>query len=97
MKRFVFICLIYLVVVSSVLAQSKTYRISKIKVYNLNCPACAVGVEIALKKLKGVHRLEISLENEVITVQYNNKELSLDEILNTIKKTGYEAEEIKNQ
>ncbi len=67
----------------------------KISIEGMMCNHCKMHVEEALKELKGVEDVKVSLEdkNAVITSQ---GEISDKEIKDTIEDVGYEAVKIES-
>ncbi|KAI8868236.1 hypothetical protein GQ42DRAFT_164267 [Ramicandelaber brevisporus] len=58
----------------------------------MSCGGCAGAVTRAINKLDGVSKLDVSLENQLVTVESDS--LTYDTILETIKKTGKSVTEI---
>lgn len=98
MKKFFLLSLFLIFLFNTYLfSQEIPLKKAVIKVNELNCKMCAVSVERELRKLKGVKRYEISLDNEMVTVRFDSKEISVEDIIKAIEKTGYDAEEIKEK
>jgi copper chaperone CopZ len=66
-------------------------RIS-IPVKGMTCFTCEVTVQQALKKLPGIMDAKASAKEGVAMVSYDPQKISLNQIIETINKTGYEAE-----
>jgi len=66
---------------------------SVIKVEGMHCPLCTTAVKKAIKELEGIEKVSAILNTKEVTVTYNEK-VKLEEILNAIKTTSYEAVEI---
>ncbi|SCG81763.1 Cu2+-exporting ATPase [Proteiniborus sp. DW1] len=64
---------------------------STIKVLGMTCAACSRRVEVALSKLEGVSTATVNLVAEKATVEYDSEKLSIDDIVKTVEKTGYEV------
>lgn len=62
-----------------------------IKVLGMTCAACSRRVEMALSKLEGVSSSTVNLVAEKATVEYDSEKLSIDDIVKTVEKTGYEV------
>ncbi len=61
----------------------------KIKVYDMTCNTCENQVEKAIKNLNGVTYVKANFSGQFADVEYDDELLSLDEIMNAIKKSGY--------
>jgi Cu+-exporting ATPase len=57
----------------------------------MNCGSCVLHIENDVKKLKGVHSINVNFASEVATIELNPQEISEEEIIKQIKKTGYTA------
>ncbi len=57
----------------------------------MHCASCAVNIERALKKQKGVHKASVNFVSEKATVKYDPSQASREDVENAIKKTGYEV------
>lgn len=94
MKRhLLYVFLLFFLLTGHLFAQKSELKIGKIKVNELKCKMCAVSIELAVKKLKGIEKYEANIDDEIVIVKYNPKDISLSEIISAIKKIGYEAEE----
>ncbi|MFN3567381.1 MAG: heavy metal translocating P-type ATPase [Caldimicrobium sp.] len=60
-----------------------------LQVEGMTCVNCAKAIEISLKKLKGVNKVEVSFEVGRCFVEYNKDFLSLEEIIKVIESLGY--------
>jgi periplasmic mercuric ion binding protein len=67
---------------------------SKIK-STVECPMCKKNVEKNLSKLKGIRKVNADYKTQEITVVYNPRRISLDEIKKAISDMGYDADEVK--
>ena len=56
------------------------------------CEMCQHAIEYDLTFAKGVKEAELNLDNKVVTVLYNPKKTSPDEIRASITKVGYHAD-----
>jgi len=63
---------------------------AKIKVDGMSCGHCVMRVKSALMR-DGVVNAEVSLESGLAIVEFDEKKVSLDELIEGIKKVGYEA------
>ena len=62
-----------------------------IDVLGMICTACSARVERAIKKLEGVIDSSVNLLAQNATVEFDKDKLSVDDIVKTIEKTGYEV------
>jgi len=63
----------------------------KFAVSGMTCSACSAGIERTVKKLEGVLSVEVSLMGEFMTVEYEEKILSKEAIINAVLALGYGA------
>jgi copper chaperone len=65
---------------------------TEIKVLGMSCQHCVSSVEKALKDLKGVRDLNVSLDQEKADINYDESEVDLKAMKKAIKDAGYTAE-----
>jgi mercuric ion binding protein len=67
----------------------------KVRVDGLSCPFCAYGLEKKLKKMDGVEKIEISVEDAyaLLTIE-DGKVVSEKAIRENVKDAGFTAREI---
>ncbi|MBN2739165.1 MAG: copper chaperone CopZ [Spirochaetales bacterium] len=63
---------------------------SEIKVEGMSCQHCVMAVNKAVKALAGVESVEVSLENKLVAVQYDENLSSLESIYEAIEDQGYD-------
>jgi len=63
-----------------------------LKVNGVTDRHCAEDLESALEGTNGVKRIEVSLDDNVVDVQYESDEITVDEIKKVIEDQGLEAE-----
>lgn len=63
----------------------------KFAVYGMSCSACALGIEKAVKRVKGVKSAEVSLMGKSMRVCYDETVASDDDIIFAVKRIGYTA------
>jgi Cu+-exporting ATPase len=66
----------------------------ELKIGGMSCAACAARVEKGLSKLPGVERASVNLATETATVLYLPAQLGVDDLIQTVSKTGYTAQRI---
>lgn len=75
-------------------AQKKSKNMDEftVQVDGLGCPFCAYGLEKKIKKLKGIKKVKIDMEEAVMTFKYpSEKELSLTSVEKQVDEAGYTA------
>lgn len=63
----------------------------KFSITGMTCSACSSGIEKNVSKLKGVERADVSLMGESMTVVYDEKALSREDIIKAVQALGYGA------
>jgi copper ion binding protein len=71
-------------------AQRLTTTIVKVK--GMSCESCNTAVEIAVKKLNGVHEVKASYEKGEAIVTYDKHKVTLESIAHAISDLGYETD-----
>jgi len=59
----------------------------------MDCGSCAASIEHTLRKEKGVILFDVNFASEKASVEFDDREISLEKIKGTIKSLGYGAEE----
>jgi len=72
--------------VSHAMNSKETIRIS-----GMSCAACAARVEKVLNNLEGIKNAAVNLAVEKAVVEYDNNIISIEDIIDAIKKLGYDA------
>lgn len=62
-----------------------------LKVQGMSCGNCAKAVEGSVGELVGVNGVHVMLDDAEVEVTFNESEVSLDKIKETIKERGYEV------
>ena len=63
----------------------------KFSVTGMTCAACSAGIERTVRRLEGVRHAEVSLMGESMLVEYDEKVLSDEKIIETVVGLGYGA------
>ncbi len=63
----------------------------QIKVRGMMCSFCVQTIDTALRRLKGVERINVSLAHEEALVGYDPDQISAGHIVTTLTRLGYEA------
>jgi Cu+-exporting ATPase len=59
----------------------------------MHCAACAITVEKALNTLEGVDSVVVNLATEKARVKYDSRMVSLLDLRQAVRNTGYEVDE----
>lgn len=59
------------------------------KISGLHCDRCCNTIEDKISKIKGVTSSKINLEENEVTVNYDENKVEIDKIRNTIRKAGF--------
>ena len=65
-------------------------------VKGMTCASCSSRVEKVVGKMDGVNDVVVNLATEKMTVDFDQDQVSVDQIEEKVKKAGYEATEIKS-
>ena len=60
-------------------------------VIGMGCQNCVQTIEKALNKTDGVQSVKVSLDDEEAAIEYNAKKIDVDEMINVIQASGYDA------
>ena len=62
-----------------------------IPVEGMTCYSCTVYVESTLQDIDGVGEVKASVPNKSVTVSYDPKKISVQQLIEAVNKTGYQA------
>ena len=62
----------------------------KLRIIGLDCVACSRVIHRALQDTKGVRKVGVSYLLDLVLVDYEPSVLTKEEIMNMVKKTGYD-------
>lgn len=62
-----------------------------LNVEGMSCGHCVKAVEGSVGELNGVSSVKVNLENKTVDVEYNENEVKLDLIKETIDDQGYDV------
>jgi Cu+-exporting ATPase len=71
--------------------EKSTASKSTISIGGMHCASCAMAIERALKKAKGVRKASVNFATERAVVEYNPKQISRQELEKVIEKAGYKV------
>jgi copper chaperone len=60
-------------------------------VQGMSCGHCVKAVEGSVGSLKGISAVKVDLKGAKVDVEFNNQEVSLDQIKETIEDQGYDV------
>ena len=63
----------------------------KLHVLGMTCTACSSGIEKAVGLLNGINSVSVSLMDKSMTVDFNEQIVSIEVIISTVQKLGYDA------
>jgi copper chaperone len=63
-----------------------------LNVQGMSCDHCVKAVEGNVGELNGVSSVKVNLKANTVDVEYNNQEITLDKIKETIDDQGYDVE-----
>ena len=66
----------------------KTFNIT-----GMSCSACSAKVQKAVDELNGMIKAEVNLLSNSMNCEYNDKELTAEDIIAAVKKAGFGASE----
>ncbi len=65
----------------------------KLKISGMHCTSCSLSIDMDLEGLEGVKKVKTSYAKQETEVEFDSNLVSLEKIIETIKKTGYTANE----
>ena len=63
-----------------------------LNVKGMSCGHCVKAVEGSVGELEGVNQVSVKLDEAMVDVTYNESQVSLDTIKETIEEQGYDVE-----
>lgn len=63
----------------------------KLKIEGMHCTSCAMNIDFDLEDIDGVKSAKTSYAAQVTEVEFDSEKVNDQVILETIKKTGYNA------
>ena len=67
----------------------------KLKIDGMHCTSCSITIDWDLEDMTGVKSAKTSYQSQECEIEFDEEQLSLEEVIKTIQKTGYSAQ-IKN-
>ena len=84
---------LFFVILSTGISYGQTVE-AEIKT-SAECGSCKERLEEKLNYTKGIKFAELDVPTKVLTVRFNQKKLSLDDIRKIISEVGYDADDVK--
>lgn len=64
----------------------------KLKIGGMHCTACSMNIDFDLEDLDGIKSAKTNYAKQESEIEFDEEKLDMKKILETIKKTGYEAQ-----
>lgn len=61
----------------------------KLKISGMHCTSCSFNIDMDLEELEGVKKARTSYAKQETEVEFDPEKVTLEKIIETIKKTGY--------
>lgn len=74
-------------------AENGKIRTKVISTYGMHCSGCEETIETEIKKLNGIKSVKADHINKKVTVKYDDKKVTLDQIKQAIIDAGYKLSE----
>lgn len=65
---------------------------AKLKIIGMHCTSCAMSIDGDLEDTEGVKSANTSYAKQECEVEFEEEEVTIDEIIKTVESTGYKAE-----
>jgi len=66
-----------------------------LKVYDMHCPSCPRLIQSDLEEKPGVVAVNANIETKLVVIEFDPNNISNDELIASIKDSGYSAKVIK--
>ncbi|MEO6508693.1 MAG: heavy-metal-associated domain-containing protein [Patescibacteria group bacterium] len=63
-----------------------------LKIDGMHCTSCAMNIDFDLEDLEGVKMCKTNYAKQLSEVEFDEDKISVEQILEQVKKTGYKAE-----
>lgn len=63
-----------------------------LNVQGMSCGHCVKAIEGSVGELEGVNQVSVKLDEALVDVSFNESEVSIDKIKETIEEQGYDVE-----
>lgn len=72
-------------------------RKKQLIITGMHCTSCSNLIEKEVQKLPGIQNISVNVATEKATVTFDENKTNLEEISNTIKHAGYQADEMEKR
>jgi copper chaperone len=62
-----------------------------LEVNGMSCEHCVKAIKNSLSEIDGIEKVDISLEEGTVTVEYDSSKVEIENIKNIIEDAGYEV------
>ena len=69
---------------------------AKFDIQGMTCSSCSSHVDKAVNQLKGIQNVNVNLLSNSMTLEYDEKLLSIEDIIKAVDKAGYGATLLRN-
>jgi mercuric ion binding protein len=94
MRKIIFSCLLFFLATCFAFSQNPRKMKTVIKT-SAECEFCKKNIEKNLSKVKGIRKVNCDYQKHEISLVYNSKKISLDEIKKQIILIGFDADDQK--
>lgn len=63
----------------------------KLKIDGMHCSSCAMTIDFDLEDINGIKSAKTSYAKQESEIEFDEEAVSVDVIIDTVKKTGYKA------
>lgn len=64
----------------------------KLKINGMHCTACSMNIDFDLEDLDGIKSAKTNYAKQESEIEFDEEKINMQKIIETIKKTGYEAQ-----
>ncbi|MBT2624176.1 copper chaperone CopZ [Bacillus sp. ISL-32] len=64
----------------------------KLNVQGMSCGHCVKAIEGSVGQLEGVNQVNVELDESLVEVSFNESQVSIDKIRDTIEDQGYDVQ-----
>lgn len=89
-------CNVLFLLKSSELKGNLDMEKKSLQITGMTCTACAAAVERGTKKLDGVAQSNVNFATEKLSIEYDKDKVNEEDIINAVRKAGYDVAEEKN-
>lgn len=64
----------------------------KLKIDDMHCTSCPMSIDFDLEDTKGVKSVKTSYASQICEIEFDGEKLSIQQVIEVIEKTGYQAQ-----